>query len=251
MFEEIYQAAYQAGAQELFGGPAPRAVRRTIDRFLEQYPLLPVDTQVIDFGCGEGAVAVYLAQRGFSVTGVDISAAAISRAQTVARRAQAVVHFRVTDALDLQELPGARFDWGLNIGCLHMIVRDEDRRRHLKEMWRVMKPGGLLLSINELARRAVHIKDPDRYLQSFLAVDEAKQVDVAGGKVAIEYKGVGFRRASTAQYRREFEDAGFDVLKTEIFRLEPLWRQVMRRGMLSNQRFLVLCARKLLPGHQP
>ena len=43
--------------------------------------------KTIDFGCGTGNYAVYLAEQGFEVTGVDISPAAVKIAQERVRKA--------------------------------------------------------------------------------------------------------------------------------------------------------------------
>jgi 2-polyprenyl-3-methyl-5-hydroxy-6-metoxy-1,4-benzoquinol methylase len=39
----------------------------------------------LDVGCGEGGDAVWLAEHGWRVTGLDVSQAALTRAQTAAR----------------------------------------------------------------------------------------------------------------------------------------------------------------------
>ncbi|MBI2830315.1 MAG: class I SAM-dependent methyltransferase, partial [Chloroflexi bacterium] len=43
--------------------------------------------RAIDLGCGTGANAIYLAQHGFDVTGIDFSEAAIEKARARAEEA--------------------------------------------------------------------------------------------------------------------------------------------------------------------
>ncbi len=44
--------------------------------------------RALDLGCGTGTNAIYLAQKGFAVTGIDISRRAISLAKRKARSAE-------------------------------------------------------------------------------------------------------------------------------------------------------------------
>src|SRR5262249_16620848 len=236
LFDEIYHKAHQAGAEKLFDGNIYDVVARVMDRFVGEYAFHPPETECIDFGCGEGVNALYLARRGFRVTGVDVSPAAIARAREIAAQAGVSVQYHVGDVLDLQACATGRYDFGINIGCLHMLVTEEHRRQHIREMGRVLKPGGLLLSFNELSRPDVRIKDLERYLASFIAVDETKQVDVSGRKTEIQFKGVGFRKASEAQYRAEFEQAGFEILHTEAVGREPQWKRWLRWNRSAGQR---------------
>lgn len=90
----------------------------------------------IDIGCGEGELSGYLAEQGFTATGIDISNAAIARATTKYARttgASFAVH-------DICESPpaGGPFDVVIDRGCLHQIAA-EDRpvyRRNLLGMTR-------------------------------------------------------------------------------------------------------------------
>jgi SAM-dependent methyltransferase len=68
------------------------------------------DTRAIDLGCGSGADSIYLAQRGFAVTGVDFSQVAIGKAQAAATEAgiDDNLEFVVADLLALpgEQVPG-------------------------------------------------------------------------------------------------------------------------------------------------
>ena len=56
--------------------------------------------KLLDIGMGEGANAVYLAQKGFAVKGFDISAVAIEHAKKLAQETGVKADFNTTD-LDL------------------------------------------------------------------------------------------------------------------------------------------------------
>src|SRR5207249_5653217 len=55
--------------------------------------------RALDVGCGEGADAIWLARRGWTVTGIDISDVAVCRAREAAELAGAAVGWVCGDAL--------------------------------------------------------------------------------------------------------------------------------------------------------
>ena len=66
--------------------------------------------RAIDLGCGTGINSVWLAQQGFDVTGVDLTALAIERARRRAAEERVAVRFLQADVLDfppdLESQPG-------------------------------------------------------------------------------------------------------------------------------------------------
>lgn len=74
---------------------APRgAAARTPQLVTEAAGLTP--GTALDVGCGEGGDAMWLAERGWQVTAVDISATALQRAATLAAQAGPDVSGRIT-----------------------------------------------------------------------------------------------------------------------------------------------------------
>ena len=55
--------------------------------------------RALDVGCGEGADAIWLAQQGWTVTAIDVSAVALRRAQEAAERSGVTVEWLCGDAL--------------------------------------------------------------------------------------------------------------------------------------------------------
>lgn len=66
--------------------------------FLLELLNLPSGAAILDVGCGTGRHAVPLAQRGFAVTGVDISAGMLAKARQRAEQACVQVDWREADA---------------------------------------------------------------------------------------------------------------------------------------------------------
>jgi SAM-dependent methyltransferase len=65
--------------------------------------------QALDVGCGEGADAIWLARSGWTVTAIDISDVAVSRAREAGRLAGAAVDWVCGDALQTP-FPARSFD---------------------------------------------------------------------------------------------------------------------------------------------
>jgi SAM-dependent methyltransferase len=113
-------------------------------RLVESGQLLPCRT--IDFGCGAGNYAVWLARQGFEVTGIDISPSAIDLARKNAAKQGVECTFIVADVLgDLREVEGP-FDFGFDWELLHHIFPD-DRPRYMANVARLLRPGGKYLSV--------------------------------------------------------------------------------------------------------
>jgi SAM-dependent methyltransferase len=69
-----------------------------MQRVIAEYAITP--RRVLEFGCGTGTNAVWLAQQGFDVTAVDVVPLAIEKAAARAKAAAVKVDFRVADLLD-------------------------------------------------------------------------------------------------------------------------------------------------------
>jgi SAM-dependent methyltransferase len=102
----------------------------------------------IELGCGTGTNAIWLAQRGFEVTGVDLVPQAIERAKQRAAEAGVSIRFFAADLLALPDL-GEPFDFLFDRGCYH-AVRRENAIGYLDTVDRLLRPGafGLILTGN-------------------------------------------------------------------------------------------------------
>ncbi len=65
--------------------------------------------RVLDVGCGTGENALYLAENGFSVAGVDLSSRAIAAARAKMAERRLKVDFRAGNALSLHVVSGKYF----------------------------------------------------------------------------------------------------------------------------------------------
>ena len=80
---------------------------------------------VLDVGCGTGENALYLAEKGFSAIGVDLTSRAIAAARAKAAERKLKVDFRIGNALSLDFKAGS-FENVIDSGLFHTFP-DEDR----------------------------------------------------------------------------------------------------------------------------
>ncbi len=94
----------------------------------------------LDIGCGPGWYAVEMAERGHAVWAIDRSAPLLAHARR--NTAGHAVRLGVAEA---QALPyaDASFDFVYAVNTLHHITHAEAREATLREIVRVLKPGGL------------------------------------------------------------------------------------------------------------
>ena len=76
------------------------------NQFLREHADRLIAGQAIEFGCGEGTDARWLARRGWDVTAVDFSGVAVDRARSRARRDGVEIHWHVEDLRQYRPEPG-------------------------------------------------------------------------------------------------------------------------------------------------
>ena len=111
-----------------------------------QKPFVDVADQisgaVLDAGCGTGNTALFLAERGCKVTGIDFIEEPIQQAKRKAAERGISATFLLKDALTLKDWT-ERFDNVIDSGLFH-VFSDGDRRRYVEGLATVLKPGGRL-----------------------------------------------------------------------------------------------------------
>lgn len=110
-------------------------------------PELQFDTsepRVLVYGCGTGPDACYLAERGFSVKGIDLIPAAIEIAVQQAALRGLDIDYSVQDICDLSS-DGEEYDMIVDSYCLQCIVFDNERQRIFSAVSSRLKPKGYYL----------------------------------------------------------------------------------------------------------
>lgn len=108
---------------------------------------------VADVGCGPGMVTQYLADRGVTVVGLDLS----TRMLEQAKRLHPALQFRTQDLTRLEVMDN---EWA-GIVALYSLIHlpREEVENVLRDFFRVLQPGGLLLLGFHVGTETRHASD--------------------------------------------------------------------------------------------
>lgn len=137
--------------------------RKAVERYFTD-----TDASVLDVGCGAGRVSHLLHERGFDVTGIDVSEPLVEKARSLFSE----IDFRVEDIRDAS-FDSEAFDYVVfSYYGLDYILPKAERIKALREIQRVLKPAGivvfsshnrwypsLLLSVSDLRRALGNVVD--------------------------------------------------------------------------------------------
>ena len=106
------------------------------------------EMRVLDAGCGGGRNLIYFFRTGFNTSGVDQSSEAIAQIRSLA--AQLAPHlpednFRAA-AIEQMPFDDESFDVVISSAVLHFARDEAYWHSMVREMWRVLKPGGIFFA---------------------------------------------------------------------------------------------------------
>jgi tellurite methyltransferase len=104
--------------------------------------------RVLDAGCGTGRNLVYLLRSGFPVFGVDESSAAIEQTRRLAAALAPHLpanNFRI-EPVEQLSFADTTFGVVLSSAVLHFARDEEQWSSMIREMWRVLEPGGIFFA---------------------------------------------------------------------------------------------------------
>ena len=234
-YDHNYRVAYEEGLAFLGEGGSQGVLRR-LEGMLRKIMHSPPETRILDVGCGDGTVGLFLAGLGYRYLGIDISEAAIVRARQRCAEAGAGPKFEVANALDPDTLPAHGFDIVLDCYCINMLVVDAHRKDYLGNVRRAMRDGGYYILFGSHDPNAC--QGPVDSFAGFCSKTDAntsgvplqkrqgdrweavngKSVFLMGRSQSLkgyreEVTAAGFRIQYRTTYRRDRRDAGFLMRK--------------------------------------
>ena len=104
--------------------------------------------RLLDAGCGGGRNLNYFLKSGFDVSGVDQSSEAIAQVRALAASLAPNLspdNFRI-EPVESMSFADSHFDVVVSSAVLHFARDEEHWREMVREMWRVLKPGGIFFA---------------------------------------------------------------------------------------------------------
>lgn len=139
-----YEELFENSALVYDKQPYVHGTKGEVD-FIEHEIAYDKSAKILDIGCGTGRHAIELAKRGYSVTGIDLSASQLARARTKAEAANVHVEFKEANARSLTY--NAQFDAVLILcgGAFPLMETDEMNFDILKNASNALKNNGVLV----------------------------------------------------------------------------------------------------------
>ena len=131
-------------ASRLAAGPGLLEQERTrelLGRYLPEPP-----ARVADIGAGPGAYSLWLAERGYAVAARDLMPLHVEQLRTAAAERSLPIDAEVGDAREV-DLPEQAVDAVLLFGPLYHLQDRAGRVQALREAYRVVVPGGVVLAV--------------------------------------------------------------------------------------------------------
>jgi SAM-dependent methyltransferase len=222
MPENWWENFFHGVALDFWRAAIPAELTSAEADFLTKQLQLTSSAKVIDVPCGNGRLSIALAQRGFSLTGVDIASEFIDEAKSNSLQAGLNIDWRNQDMRDLP-WPGA-FDGAFCFGNSFGYLDDEANADFLKAVSATLKPGGrFILDAPAIAECILPTFQPSRSMEiAGIKVDIEHRYDHEQGRMfndftftrdGIEDKRPSSQRAYTYRELTELlPDAGFELV---------------------------------------
>ncbi len=145
----------------------------------ENYHYIPFQSSILDMGMGEGRNAVFMAQKGYNVTGVDLSSVAVKKSYLLAQEFGVKIKGVVASLKDYK-IPPSSFD---AIICFYWVDRSMvDKIKN----W--LKPGGILIYEAYTIREKEKLKSRKGILNADHYLKEQELLKLFPGMRVLKYE---------------------------------------------------------------
>jgi SAM-dependent methyltransferase len=253
MTSDWYRTFFAGLALELWRRAIPPGQTRAEADFLERALEVRPGARLLDVPCGNGRLALVLAERGYTVTGVDLSAEFLAEGQAAARRAGLTIDLREGEMSALEALLAPE-ERGASDGafCFGNSFGYHDRAgtaAFLAGLAAALRPGARLAIDTGMAAESFLPELNDRRwweVDGMLLLVE-HDYDVAEGRLDTDYTFIAGRRRETRRACHWIYTVGEAVhlLAGAGFATEALWADLERTPYEPGAPRLLLLARRL------
>jgi 2-polyprenyl-3-methyl-5-hydroxy-6-metoxy-1,4-benzoquinol methylase len=219
-YETFFDRRYLDFYPSLRSAPLATADAAQVCALLELEP----GASLLDLGCGTGRHSVALAQLGLRVTGLDLSSELLAQARATEAASGLTLRWLQRDMRELDGL--GPFDAVVSLYTAFGFLGDEEDRRVLAAVARVLRPGGCFLLdvtnfLGYLTRfppevwhesETAVLRERNRYEpEQGLLLTERTAYLKSGGRLELPTSRV--RAYLPHELRARLHDAGFEILR--------------------------------------
>jgi SAM-dependent methyltransferase len=231
----------------------PETIDQSVSWLVETLEMHP-GMKLIDLGCGPGLYATRFAERGISVTGIDLSRNSIEYAEEHARQHNLPIQYRCENYLDLQETE--QFDVALLIYGDFCPLSAEQRNQLMKNVHRALLPGGyFVLDVTTRVLRKRHGAKNGWYISKggfwkpgpHLVLEEG--FDYPELSIYLDQYIVIQEDGKISVYRNWFQDYSRQTITTEIegggFEVKSVWSDLTGTPYTEETEWIGVIAQKV------
>ncbi|WP_429885125.1 class I SAM-dependent methyltransferase [Geoalkalibacter halelectricus] len=232
-WRELFNDFSRHQEDHAISGWSPQGLRLRLETYLRTLPALNLapGALVLDLGCGAGAYSRVLGKAGFRVVGVDFAWLVAGQARK--RTTEGAVDYVSGDATCLP-FADDLFD---HVVCIGLFQSLHKHREAMREIHRVLKPGGVLCLMTLNRRNLKATLDRKLKREEIILVEGQPQARL--------------NTYDPAQFAGELEEAGFCNLRREPVQIYPeklngaaglirLWNRLPGLGYLTARSFMVI-----------
>ncbi len=175
--------------------------------------------KILDLGCGTGRHVIFLARKGFKVSGIDIAEQGIKITKEWLKSEKLQADLNIGSIYNKLPYKNNSFDAVISTNTIHH-GKIENIRKSVREISRVLKPGGMIFitvrkrKFGKFYPNSTIIEGYGHQKYKYKVIDSRTYVPIEGGE-----KGLIHYLFNKELIRKEFKD----------FKIPDIWQDSVRR----------------------
>ena len=234
MKKQWWQKIFVPVIGEVMFNPILNQAKLEVDYLLSQVKLKP-RSKILDLACGFGRHSIPMAKKKFQVVGFDLTKNYLETAKASAKKQKVSVDFVQGDMKELKShFDENEFDLVVSLfNSFGYFDRRADDMKMLKEISRVLKPGGRLV-LNTLNGSGVRMQLSTRSRRGYEPMKNVFMLDSgvlepSKKRVKAQWTVIDARKPKVSIHRTSFQQNVYThkelttMLKTAGFKIEKTW----------------------------